>query len=357
MLLRAWNALVDHHYDTQSTADEMHRVRCSDGVVVVVKRFRPRRPDPSRQPILCIPGLGADSSNFDAPAPYGLGRVFADAGHDTWVIDLRGTGLSTMSFSSWMPVCFDDFVGLDLPAAIEHICQTTHAPQVTLVGHSMGGIAAYAVVGSGAGSRVGGVVAIAAPLGFPTGLDVAPFFKLLLPLSPFVPGLFGGTLGRLITPFSLRMDVPFLKNWVLLDNVDAKVLRRVYHRAVQDVPRGLMHQFQDWVVNDVIRSKDRVVDYRSRVNGCITPTFVVEAPADGLAETTAVRRALSLLKHTEHWIAGKAGGCSVDYGHIDVVFGREAPAEVHPRLLDWLERHARTTTTAKATAASLVRAA
>jgi polyhydroxyalkanoate synthase len=340
-LLSAWKALVHRRYDTPSGADEVHHVRCSDGVVVVVKRFRAARRDPTRRPVLCIPGLGTDSHNFDAPAPYGLARVLADAGHDAWAIDLRGTGLSTMSFSRWMGVCFDDFVGLDLPAVIDHVTSTTQAPQVALVGHSMGGIVAYALLATGRGSRVASVVTIGSPLGFPQGFDVAPFLKVLLPLAPLAPGLFGGALGRLTVPLALRVDVPYLDHWLILDHVDARMARRLLYRAAQDVPRGLMRQFQDWLENDVIRSKDRRVDYRAALAGASTPTLVIEAPADGLARIDAVRRALPLLRNAEHFVAGRSSGCAVDYGHIDVLFGRDAPRDVQPRIVAFLERTAR----------------
>ena len=339
MLLRAWNALLRHRYHTPTGADELHRVRCADGVVVVVKRFRAVGRAQGKLPVLCIPGLGTDSSNFDAPAPYGLARVLADAGHDVFVVDLRGTGLSTLPFSRWVPVTFDDFVGLDLPAVNEHICATTGAARVLLLGHSMGGLAAYALLGSGAGARVAGVVTLCSPLGFPRGLDVAPFFRPLLPLSALTPGLFGGVLGRVVSPLFLRVHPPWIHHWVVRENIDAKVGRRIMYAALQDVPRGLMHQFQDWLEHDVVRSKDKTIDYRARLHGCRTPVLVVEAPQDGLADRLAVRRALSLLPNSELFIAGTEGGCAVDYGHVDVVFGRSAPADLHPRLIAWLGKH------------------
>jgi pimeloyl-ACP methyl ester carboxylesterase len=340
-LLSAWQALVAHRYGYPSGADELHRVRCADGVVVIAKRFRPRVPDATRMPVVCLPGLGTDSHNFDAPAPWGLARVFADAGHDTWAVDLRGTGQSTMGWSRWVGVTFDDFVGLDLPAVVDRVTAVTGASQVALVGHSMGGMVAYAALSSELGARIGAAITVASPLGFPRGFDIAPFFRLLRPLAPLAPGLFGGVLGRLVTPLALRADTPFLKNWLILDHVDKSALRRVMYRAVQDVPRGLMFQFRDWVEHDAFRSKDAAVDYRARLHGVATPVLVIEAPQDGLADVTAVRRALPLLPAAEHVVAGRENGCRVDYGHIDVLFGRDAPDDVHPRLLDFLDRAAR----------------
>ncbi|MBM4282629.1 MAG: alpha/beta hydrolase [Deltaproteobacteria bacterium] len=340
-LLSAWSTLLERRYGLASGADELHRVRCADGVVVTAKRFRPRAVDAALLPVVCLPGLGTDSHNFDAPAPWGLARVLADAGHDTWPIDLRGTGQSTLSFSRWVGVTFDDFAGLDLPAVVDHVLATTGAPQVALVGHSMGGLVAYAALSSGMGSKIAAAVTLGSPLGFPRGLAVAPFLRPLLPLAPLAPGLFGGALGRAVAPFLLRGDTPYLKNWLILEHVDGRAMRRVMYRAVQDVPRGVMFQFKDWLEHDVFRSKDAAVDYRARLHGVATPVLVVEAPRDGLADVAAVRRALSLLPAAEHFVAGRAGGCSVDYGHIDVLFGRDAPVDVHPRLVSFLARAAR----------------
>jgi polyhydroxyalkanoate synthase len=340
-LLSAWKALVEHRYAYASGADEVHRVRCADGVVVVVKRFRPAGRGAGLLPVVCIPGLGTDSHNFDAPAPFGLARILAEAGHEVWAIDLRGTGQSTVSWSRWVGITFDDYVGLDLPAVVDHVLATSGAPRVALLGHSMGGLVAYAALSSTLAPKVGAAVTIGSPLGFPRGFDVAPFLRALLPLAPVAPGLFGGALGRMVTPLALRVDTPFLKNWLILEHVDGRVLRRVLYRAAQDVPRGLMFQFKDWLDHDVIRSKDRHVDYRARLHGVRTPVLVVEAPRDGLADVEAVRRALPLLPFAEHFVAGRAGGTSVDYGHIDVLFGRDVPRDVHPRLVSFLARAAR----------------
>jgi predicted alpha/beta hydrolase len=341
MLLRAYKSLLHQRYDTPSQADAVVRVRCADGVEIALKHFRPPAGATSTSsPVLCLPGLGVDSHNFDAPPPYGLARALAHAGIEAYAIDFRGTGLSTMPFRRWLGVDFDDFVEQDVPAALAHIKATTGAARVSLLGHSMGGIVAYAVVGGAAAVDVDAVVAIASPLGFPTGFDIAPFFRVLRPLSPLVPGLFGGALGRLITPLSLRVDVPYLKNWVLLHNVDKRMARRLYYRAIQDVPRGLVHQFQDWIEHDVVRSKDRHIDYRARLAGCRVPLLVVEAPRDGLAHPTAVRRALGLFAHATHIEASAAAGFAVDYGHIDVIFGKRAPAELFPRIIAFLQQAA-----------------
>lgn len=332
-----WSQVVKRRYHTPSGADDTVFVAADDGVKLAVKHFRP--PPGARRdlpPVVCLPGLGTDSANFDAPAPYGLARRFADAGLDTFTVDLRGTGLSRLPWSSWFGVTFDDFVRQDVPAVIRHVLARTGSDRVSLVGHSLGGTLAYATLGTPLGKQVSSVVAIAAPLGFDNHFPLTALVQRFGSLATVVPGLFGGTLGRLAVPLAFRVDVPVLRHWVIHDNVDGRVGRRLLYAAAQDVPGGLVRQLADWIANDAIRSVDHAVDYRDSLRGNDTPTLVVEAPLDGLAPPASVRRALALLPRAEHFVANVASGCAVDHGHIDVVFGRSAPRDVFPRLVGFL---------------------
>jgi hypothetical protein len=65
---------------------------------------------------------------------------------------------------------------------------------------------------------------------------------------------------------------------------------------------------------------------------------VVAGSGDQLATPGSVRRALDTLPHgTATYLEfGRAHGHAVDYGHIDLVLGRRAPAEVFPILGRWL---------------------
>src|SRR5262245_9202886 len=112
-LLGLYRELVRRRYETPTRADENHRVPAADGVRIAVKRFRPSSSTElvRKLPVLCVPGLGADSTNFDAPEPSGLAPFLAQQGFDTWVVDPRGTGLSTVPKRRWTGITFDDFAG------------------------------------------------------------------------------------------------------------------------------------------------------------------------------------------------------------------------------------------------------
>ena len=339
-LLGLYKEIVRRRYETTTRADEIHRVPCADGVRVSVKRFLPHASAERRRlPVLCVPGLGADSTNFDAPEPYGLAPWLAARGFDTWAIDLRGTGLSKLPYRRWVGVTFDDFVGLDLVAAVNHLCAKTGAPGVMMVGHSMGRLALYAMLARQEGARVRAGVTLGSPLGFPQGWEAMPLLKPLRSLGDIVPGLHVGPLSQLLAPLALRFDGPSLRRFLVLDNVDTRMARRLMYRAVQSIPRGLMLQFREWIEHDAFRSADGELDYRARLAGCALPVLIVGAPQDGLARVDAVRRALPLLPHARFLLAGRDEGLSTDYGHIDLLFGRRAHEEVFPRIVDYLAEH------------------
>ncbi len=344
-LLGLYREVVRRRYETHTRADEIHRIACADGVRVAVKRFRPvPGATPRKLPVVCVPGLGADSTNFDAPEPYGLAPWLAQQGFDTWVVDLRGTGLSKMDAARWVSITFDDFVGLDMPAVLDHIAHTTGRSGVMWIGHSMGGLVLYAMLARGIGARVHAGVTLGSPLGFPQGWDAMPLLRPVRALGRVVPGLHVAALSQLAAPLALRFQSPLLggawmRRFVALDNVDGAYTRRLMYRAIQSIPRGLVLQFRDWIDNDAFRSVDHSVDYRARLNGCSTPMLVVAAPEDGLARVDAVMRAVPLLHNAHAMVASRDHGFSADYGHIDMLFGKRAPVEIYPRLRAFLRQH------------------
>jgi pimeloyl-ACP methyl ester carboxylesterase len=339
-LIGLYESWLTNKYWVESRADEVHRVLCSDGARVAVKRFLPDPSAPKRHhPILCVPGLGADSTNFDAPEPNGLAPYFARMGFDTFVIDLRGTGLSEVDPTTWSHITYDDFLKLDLRAALTHIDAMSGGNGVLTVGHSMGGLLLYSALASMHDAPIHAAVTICSPLGFPQGFEVAPGMSRLWRLGEHIPGFHSGRFLRWLVPLALSSRDVASSRFLQHDNVDRDYIRKLMFRAVQNVPRGVLLQFRDWVMHDTFRSKDGTVDYRARLIHTRTPVLVVAAPNDKLARVDAVARALPLLSRPEYLLASRTEGFRADYGHIDIVFGKEAHDDVFPRLLDYLVRH------------------
>ncbi len=107
-------------------------VDTSDGWQLATYRYRPsvlRR----QHPALLVHGFGTNRFDIDFPeARLSLAKYLYHQGYDTWVVELRGTGLSRRKsflgkmmsrlYSSWN---FDDLVYKDFPAVVSHIQKKT----------------------------------------------------------------------------------------------------------------------------------------------------------------------------------------------------------------------------------------
>jgi len=103
----------------------------SDGVALDVERFA----GGSRGTIVCLHAMMTDGRYLRRFAP----RLAAE-GYDVYVADFRGHGRS-QACADWS---FDDLVELDLPAILG-----VTGTDVTLLGHSLGGLVACAALGTG----------------------------------------------------------------------------------------------------------------------------------------------------------------------------------------------------------------
>src|SRR5262245_43087892 len=74
--------------------DEIHYAKTGDGWQIAVTRYRPEKPN-GREPVLLCHGIGTNRFNLDLTDELSLARALAAAGHDTWLVELRGRGLST----------------------------------------------------------------------------------------------------------------------------------------------------------------------------------------------------------------------------------------------------------------------
>ena len=85
-------------------------------------------------------------------------------------------------------------------------------------------------------------------------------------------------------------------------------------------------------------SSDGSIDYRQNLRHVHTPVLAVAGACDRLAppENVAIAHDLLASARKRLVVLGKAQHFSADYGHVDSVFGRQAPDEVYPLIADWV---------------------
>jgi pimeloyl-ACP methyl ester carboxylesterase len=307
--------------------DEVLSARTRDGWTIYLGRRRPRG-EPRRPPVLLVHGIAMNRQAFDFGVEhYSVAAHLSRAGFDCFTLDLRGAGRSRRGPSRrWN---LDTYLAEDLPAAFEAVRAATGEERVLYVGHSQGAILGMASCAVHAG-RIAALVALAGPAHF----DAQPRLARLVKLRYLGAGRWLRELARALAPFSGFWHPRPLDLSVNLRNVDRRVYRRLLANAIEDLQPGVLEQFAVFVREDSFRSMDGSVDYRARLPGCAQPALFVSAEKDGLAPPPVVEAAFRAWGGPKRYASfGR------EYGHTDLILGRNAPEIVFPVVRDFLLEH------------------
>jgi pimeloyl-ACP methyl ester carboxylesterase len=321
--------------------DEIHFATTADGWRLAVVRYRPAVAPLRSDPVLLIHGIAANRNSLDLTDELSLARHLAARGHDVWLVELRGRGLSMRPrlFSEvrydWS---FDEYAERDLPAAAQAVLRATGAPRLHLVGFSTGALAAYAWLSDPHRELE---VASLVSLGGPTS------FKRM---SRSLSGRVVRNLRWLRHRWLMRVMAPVSGYWHPSplqiihnpENTDGAIQRRAMVNMIANFSRNELLQYSDWILNDVFRSIDHRRDYRAELPRITTPTLLLAGTRDVLAPPDAVKATFDSIGATDKQfqICSRAQGMRVNYGHYDLLIGREAPAEIYPLIARWIESHA-----------------
>ena len=117
-------------------------------------------------------------------------------------------------------------------------------------------------------------------------------------------------------------------------NVERPIYRRLLVNALEDLQPGVLDQFDAFIREDSFRSMDGTADYRELIRACRQPALFVSAEKDGLAPPAVVEAAF------RRWGGPKRyWSCGRDYGHTDMLLGRNAPEVVFPVIREFLLEH------------------
>jgi len=127
------------------------------------------------------------------------------------------------------------------------------------------------------------------------------------------------------------------------ENMDREVVRKYLIEGTEDTSTGVTGQMLGMLKTGHLKSADEKVDYTADLDRVTVPALLVSAKADNMCEPTCVRYAYEHVGSTDKTYRelGLANNFSADYGHIDIVLGKNAPREVYPLILDWLRQHDR----------------
>jgi len=309
-------------YRVRPQQDELRFARTRDGWEIALARRAPRTQPPRTPPVLLCHGLAANRGNLDFGLDrYSLSLYLAQSGFDCYALELRGHGASRRASKDaprrWN---FDTYLLQDIPAAIDAI----GSKQVLWVGHSQGALLGLAAAVAYP-DRIAGVVAMAPPTHFAAQNELRKLLRfsflatgrhrwLVRAISP-IAGLFHPAVGQ----FALNTR-----------NVDRQLYRQLMVNVVEDISPGVLTQFLQWARTDVFVSADGKIDYRGGLAGAKQPALFIAGERDLLAPPGSVKAGCDLWGGEKEYVEARG------YGHSDLIFGRDAPDEIFPRVRDWL---------------------
>lgn len=308
--------------------DELYRVPTRDGSAIALGRYFPRGERVPAPPVVLAHSLALNRFNLDFDERYSVARLLARRGLEAWVLELRGHGLAGDAGDA----TFDTEATYDVEAALTAV-RSTGAPTVSWLGHSRGGLLAFAHLARSPSAPIAAVAALGSPLTFRHQPEVARFVASLGPALrlPSVPTALAAVLGPVGLP-----KTPLSPYLLRAENCERVVLQQALAHAVTNVPGGVARQFARWVLEDAFDGEDGF-NYRAALAQVRVPTLAIAGASDRLVPPPSAHLAAQLLGGPVTTVtAGRATGFSTDYGHGDLVLGRRAPEEIASLAADFL---------------------
>ncbi len=307
-----------------SREDDVVHARTADGWRLALGHRRPRGA-PRFPPVLLVHGIAMNRQAFDFGVErYSVAADLARAGFECFALDLRGHGGSRRGPTRRWDL--DTYLREDLPAALDRVRALTGSPDVLYVGHSQGAILGLAACELYP-ERIRAIAALAGPMHF----DVQERLRALVVLRRFPVGGFVRVLLRMLAPFAGYWHPALADLAINMRNVERPVYRRMLANAMENLQPGVLAQFATFVREDSFHSMDGAVDYRALLGRCRQPALFVSAEKDGIAPPAVVEAGFTRWGGPKrYWMAGR------DYGHADVLVGRNAPEVVFPVLRTFL---------------------
>jgi len=322
---------------------ERHRPKTADGWEISLVRYRAVG-EATGRPVLLCHGISANERNMDLDEGHSMARWFAAHGREAWTMSVRGTGDSDRADPAKgrpLPIRFDQYWQHDLPTAIEHVRKISGADAIDYAGHSMGGMIVYAYLSQG-GQGLHAVATLGAPTRLDWGTGLERLLKTLGPKLVSDDVVFPSQLGAAVSaPFqTFFADGLFQRFFYNPESTSPETWQRLVLYGTADTAGGTAKQLLSLVETSRFTSADGAIDFRADLARNRTPVLVVAAKLDRVAPTPAVKDGFRALGGPKQWLLiTRANGTLGEYGHMDLVIGERAGAEVFRPVLDFFTLH------------------
>jgi len=328
--------LFTFFYRNERRPDAVHFFRTHDGWHLALNEYRPPAGKKLKRPVICCHGLSGNHHGFDLGERISMARTLAEQGHPTFLLDLRGAGCSEKGGPGadkpldWI---LSDHYRYDAPAAVEKVRQLTGADRIHWVGHSMGGMIAYAFLQGELAQKIQRCVILASPAKF-------HFYRpahVLKPLLKLIPGVPLRTLTQSVAPlFEWFRPLQLVSGNI---NLAPGVFTLSAVNCQDQLPSSLLADFARFVKHGHYLDDDGR-DMLEGMRNINTPTLFMVGEKDGTAGFKSVQSAYEACGSREKKFVGlgKNFGHQREYGHMTILVGRDVAEEVFPEIIAWLAK-------------------
>lgn len=330
---------------TTLPAGKIYHPTTEDGFPLSLEHFPAATNTPARKyPVILCHGFMASRNYFKMNGAHSLAMQLQARGYDVWLLDLRGrpdAGSPSLFYGDYTyDYSMDDYIRQDMDTAISFVMEKTGADGVNWIGHSMGGMIAYARIGSYQEKRIKNLITLGSPFVFTTptrNLNTWNSFGFCNSLLPVLPM---GTLARMErhSCISLSPDKYLMNMFWYPENVSDGVLDRMKEHVANNIAPGVIAQFSRAVESGHVRSEDGSIDYTRNLSNVRIPVLIVGGRRDHLGSPYMLREIYERIESEDRtlFIASRLNGQKEDYGHTDLFVGPNAKEDVISVILEWL---------------------
>lgn len=318
-----------------SSDTRLHGVQTDDGWKLTVAEYGAG----NRGPVVFLQhGLAACHHAFDLH-PHGpsFARWLADRGFWVFSGNLRGRspgdGIHTGREPEWR---FSDYLLRDVPAMLTFVSGRTGQP-IHWVGHSLGGILGLAHAGYVTPTYLASITTLGSALHYGVGSSVFRQVNRLRPLLQHFRRLPWRTVQQCVIPLAYAKLLPGGMQYNSR-NVSGPTAAAIAAHVFVDMTRAELLELGTTYEGEGIRCDEIGQRLPEMARTLPVPWLSVVGAADmqcppDVAQWTFVRIGAPVKRLV---LAGQANGYTADYGHFDLVCGRNAQQEIWPMIAEFI---------------------
>ncbi len=350
-------------YPVVPSYDKVYYTTTKDGWSLAIQHYPPKKSPNGKPPVILCHGLNQNYLAWDLTPKWSFAQYLSERGFDVWSVSLRGSGKSTkpgwahfLELNQLKPELLDrqnydfskfnwnmdDYISKDVPALLQFMKEKTGQSKFTWIGHSMGGMVMLAYLGQHLDRAIENLVLIGVPgeINRPkTQLQELILSQKTLVRMTLLINM--ENFSNMSVPFNGRLNGPLQILSYNSENMSRSILARFNSYVVENSSSGVISQITTMVEKGDFLSADGLTNYSENIPNIESNLLCLAGKLDNMAAPGAVlavyHQALSPDK--TYRLFGVANGYSSDYGHNDLLLGKNAPEEVYPYILNWLKDH------------------